>query len=66
MLNYVNTVLVSNLASSAIATYAQATANTGAMNTPSTHAGKFIIMNCDSNVESDKVFNVDASNAGTI
>lgn len=66
MVNYVNTVLVSNLAESAIVTYAQATANTGAMNTPSTHVGKFVFMNCDASVGGNKIFDVNASNAGSI
>ena len=66
MVNYVNTVLVSNLATGSLATYAQATANTGAMNTPSTHAGKFVVMNCDSNVGANDIYNVTASNAGNI
>lgn len=61
MVNYVNTVLVSNLSTSAVLT--QAPANTGAMATPSTDAGKFIIMNCDPNVASDALYNVTAGNA---
>ena len=63
MVNYVNTVLVSNLASSELfaidagnSVYAPAT----------TDAGKFIIMNCDPNVASNKLYDVTASNAGSI
>ena len=61
MVNYVNTVLVSNLAAGAILT--SAPGNTGSMKTPSEHAGKFIIMNCDPNVESNALYNVTAANA---
>lgn len=61
MVNYVNTVLVSNLANGAVIT--SAPANTGAMNTPSTDAGKFIIMNCDPNIASDQIYNVSVGNA---
>lgn len=45
MITYVNTVLVSNLASGAI--LAAAPAAVSSMNTPSADAGKFIIANCD-------------------
>ena len=66
MVNYVNTVLVSNLNASAIATYAQATTNTGAMATPSAHVGKFVIVNCDANAASLDVTAANAGNAQTI
>lgn len=66
MLNYVNTVLVSNLSTGAVATYAQATANTGSMATPSTHAGKFVVMNCDPDAAANGIFNVTSSNAGSV
>lgn len=63
MVNYVNTVLVSNLDSSELfaidasnSKYAPAT----------TDAGKFIIMNCDANVASNKLYDVTSSNAGSI
>ena len=61
MVNYVNTVLVSNLASGAVLTAAPATA--ASMSTASTDAGKFIIMNCDPNVASNKIYEVTAANA---
>lgn len=54
MVNYVNTVLVSNLANVSVATAAPG--NTGAMNTPSADAGKFIIANCDPNVADGKLY----------
>jgi hypothetical protein len=63
MVNYVNTVLVSNGNGDILTS---APANTGSMHQPSTDAGKFIIMNCDANVESGKLYNVTSSNAGTI
>ena len=61
MVNYVNTVLVSNLSTGAIIT--SAPSNTGSMNTASTDAGKFIIMNCDPNVAENALYNVTAANA---
>ena len=61
MVNYVNTVLVSNLASGAVLTAAPAAASS--MNSASTDAGKFIIMNCDPNVASNKIYEVTAANA---
>ena len=64
MLNYVNTVLVSNLSTGTVLDAAPAAAS--ALNTPSADAGKFIIMNCDANVASTKLYEVDASNAGSI
>jgi len=61
MVNYVNTVLVSNLSSGAVLTAAPATA--ASMSAASTDAGKFIIMNCDPNVASNKIYEVTAANA---
>ena len=63
MVNYVNTVLVSNADGSILT---NEPANTGSMHKASEDAGKFIIMNCDANVESDKLYNVTAGNAGDI
>ena len=65
MVNYVNTVLVSNVGGLATA----APSNTGAMNTPSSDAGKFIVMNCDPDVASNKLYianSTDVANAYTI
>lgn len=63
MVNYVNTVLVSNLASSELF----AIDSTNSVYAPATtDAGKFIIMNCDPNVASNKLYDVTASNAGSI
>lgn len=64
MVNYVNTVLVSNLGTGTVLSVAPAAAS--ALNTPSADAGKFIIMNCDPNVASTKLYEVTASNAGSI
>ena len=64
MLNYVCTVFVSN--NGAVATYAQATANTGAMNTPSAHVGKFVVVNCDPQATSLDVTAANAANVQTI
>ena len=64
MVNYVNTVLVSNLGTGTVLDAAPAAA--AALNTPSADAGKFIIMNCDANIASNKLYDVDASNAGSI
>jgi len=64
MITYVNTVLVSNLASGAVLNAAPAAA--ASMNAVSADAGKFIIMNCDPDVASDKIYNVTAANAGDI
>lgn len=61
MLNYVNTVLVSNLSTGAVLTAAPATA--ASLNSASSDAGKFIIMNCDPNVASTKLYEVTAANA---
>lgn len=64
MLNYVNTVLVSNLGTGTVLDAAPAAAST--FNTPSADAGKFIVMNCDANVSSSDLYDVNASNAGSI
>jgi hypothetical protein len=63
MLNYVTTVLVSNLAAGTILT-SLPEENTKAA--AAAHAGKFIIMNCDANVASTELYNVTSSNADTI
>ena len=65
MLNYVTTVLVSNL-DNASNLLSAAPANASALNTPSSDAGKFIIMNCDPNVASNKLYEVTAANAANI
>ena len=64
MVNYVNTVLVSNLASSEL--FEPAVGNNYKPST--SDAGKFIIMNCDPNLNSNgqKLYDVSASNAGSI
>ena len=66
MLNYVTTVLVSNKTySNAGDTLFVPAAGNGYK--PSTSdAGKFIIMNCDPNIDSNKLYDVSASNAGSI
>jgi len=66
MLNYVTTVLVSNKTySNAGDTLFVPAAGNGYK--PSTSdAGKFIIMNCDPNIASNKLYDVSASNAGSI
>ena len=64
MITYVNTVLVSNLASGAVLSAAPAAATS--LNAISTDAGKFIIMNCDPNVAADDIYNVSAGNADSI
>lgn len=61
MLNYVNTVLVSNLSTGAVLDAAPAAA--ASLNAASSDAGKFIIMNCDPDVEEDKLYEVTAENA---
>ena len=61
MVNYVNTVLVSNLASGDVLSAAPTAAAN--LNTASSDAGRFIIMNCDPNVEADKLYDVNESNA---
>lgn len=64
MITYVNTVLVSNLASGAVLNAAPAAA--ASMNAISADAGKFIIMNCDPDVAANDIYNVTAANAGDI
>lgn len=63
MLNYVTTVLVSNLAAGTILTSLPEESSKAAA---AAHAGKFIIMNCDPNVASTELYNVTSSNADTI
>lgn len=66
MVNYVNTVLVSNLISGGVLTAEPKDYNGGTnynVNQPSSEAGKFIIMNCDPNVEENALYNVTADNA---
>lgn len=65
MLNYVTTVLVSNL-DNASNLLSAAPANASALNTPSADAGKFIIMNCDADVAANKLYEVTANNAADI
>lgn len=64
MITYVNTVLVSNLASGAVLN--QEPQPAASMSAVSADAGKFIIMNCDPNVAADDLYNVTAGNAGDI
>lgn len=64
MITYVNTVLVSNLATGAVLTVEPAAA--ASMAAASADAGKFIIMNCDPDVAADKLYEVTAANAGAI
>ena len=64
MITYVNTVLVSNLTTGAVLDAAPAAA--ASMATASADAGKFIFMNCDPDVASDKIYEVTAANAGAI
>ena len=64
MVNYVNTVLVSNLASGAVLTAAPSAA--ASLNAASSDAGKFIIMNCDPDVASNKLYEVTAGNAANV
>ncbi len=64
MLNYVNTVLVSNLATGAVLNAAPAAA--ASLATASADAGKFIIMNCDPDIAANKLYDVTAANAGDI
>lgn len=64
MITYVNTVLVSNLASGAVLTAAPDAA--GSMAAASADAGKFIFMNCDPDVAPTKLYEVTTSNAGDI
>ena len=60
MVNYVNTVLVSNLASSEL--FEPAAGNNYKPST--SDAGKFIVMNCDPNVSSNNLYNVTGGNNG--
>ena len=63
MVNYVNTVLVSNLTTGTVLTSLPIeNTKTAAAN----HAGKFIIMNCDPDVAANDLYNVDKTNAGDI
>ena len=64
MLNYVTTVLISNLSTGAVLSAAPAAA--ASLNAASTDAGKFILMNCDPDVASTKIYEVTSSNAGSI
>lgn len=64
MVNYVNTVLISNLATGAVLDAAPAAA--ASMSAASADAGKFIVMNCDPDVASGKLYDVTAANAGDI
>ena len=64
MVNYVNTVLVSNLGTGTVLDAAPAAA--AALNTPSADAGKFIVMNCDANIAANKLYDVKAANAGSV
>ena len=64
MLNYVNTVLVSNLATGAVLSAAPAAA--ASLAAASADAGKFIIMNCDPDIAANKLYDVTAANAGSI
>lgn len=57
MITYVNTVLVSNLAAGAVLTAEPAKATS--MNAKSDDAGKFILMNCDPDIEEDNLYVVD-------
>ena len=63
MVNYVNTVLVSNLAEGTII---KQLPEENTRTAAAEHKGKFIIMNCDANVAPDALYNVDDSNAGNI
>lgn len=64
MITYVNTVLVSNLATGAVLSAAPAAA--ASLNGVSADAGKFIIMNCDPDVASNKIYEVTDANAAGI
>lgn len=64
MITYVNTVLVSNLATGAVLNAAPAAASS--MSAVSTDAGKFIFMNCDPGIAADKLYDVDTTSAKTI
>ena len=60
MLNYVTTVLVSNLGAGTILT---SLPEENSKSAAAAHAGKFIVMNCDPNVASTKLYEVTAANA---
>lgn len=64
MITYVNTVLVSNLATGAVLNAEPVKASS--MSAPSADAGKFIIMNCDPDIAADDLYNVTTANAGDI
>lgn len=64
MITYVNTVLVSSLATGSVLSAAPAAATS--MSTPSADAGKFIIANCDNTVADGQIYNVTTANADTI
>lgn len=63
MVNYVNTVLVSNLAAGTVITSLPEESTKAAA---AAHNGKFIVMNCDANIASGDLYNVTSSNAATI
>lgn len=62
MITYVNTVLVSNL-SDGIAVLNVEPKKATSMSTPSEDAGKFIVMNCDPDVEEDALYDVAGNEA---
>jgi hypothetical protein len=68
MLNYVNTVLVSNVNGTNIVTGnpTQVPARPSSKNAASTDAGKFVIMNCDPTIDTNKLYNVTAQTAGSV
>jgi len=66
MLNYVTTVLVSNKTYSAAGDTLFVPAAGNGYKPSTSDAGKFIIMNCDPNIASNKLYDVSASNAGSI
>lgn len=69
MVNYVNTVLVSNLNGDNVFKVSEqnkAPKAAASLNKASVDAGKFIIMNCDANVAADALYNVTADNAADI
>ena len=66
MLNYVTTVLVSNKAYSNAGDTLFVPAAGNNYKPSTSDAGKFIIMNCDPNIASNKLYDVSASNAGSI
>lgn len=66
MLNYVTTVLVSNKTYSDAGDTLFVPAAGNGYKPSTSDAGKFIIMNCDPNIVSNKLYDVSASNAGSI